>query len=76
MAPGQTTVFHYPNDQRSALLWYHDHVMSVTKYDVYSGLAGVWIIRDERERELAGRSGGIHRFGGCQVICLTPTIPT
>jgi spore coat protein A len=53
MAPGQTTVFHYPNDQRSALLWYHDHVMSVTKYDVYSGLAGMWIIRDERERELA-----------------------
>src|SRR5947209_17542546 len=26
--------------------------MGVTKYDVYSGLAGMWIIRDEREREL------------------------
>jgi o-aminophenol oxidase len=50
--PGQPAVFHYPNDQRAALLWYHDHVMGVTKFDVYAGLAGLWIIRDEREREL------------------------
>ena len=51
-APGQTAVSHYPMDQRAALLWYHDHVMGITKYDVYAGLAGLWIIRDEREREL------------------------
>ena len=52
-APGQTAVFHYPMDQRAALLWYHDHVMGITKFDVYAGLAGLWIVRDERERELA-----------------------
>ncbi len=51
-APGQPAVFHYPNDQRAALLWYHDHVMGITKLDVYAGLAGLWIVRDEREREL------------------------
>jgi o-aminophenol oxidase len=51
-APGQTAVFHYPNDQRAALLWYHDHVMGVTKLDVYAGLAGLWIVRDDRERDL------------------------
>ena len=51
-APGQTAVFHYPMDQTAALLWYHDHVMGVTKYDIYAGLAGLWIIRDQREREL------------------------
>jgi o-aminophenol oxidase len=51
-APGQTAVFHYPMDQRAALLWYHDHVMGITKFDVYAGLAGFWIVRDEREREL------------------------
>ena len=51
-APGQHAVFHYPMDQRATLLWYHDHVMGVTKYGVYSGLAGLWIIRDRREREL------------------------
>src|SRR5437660_6938195 len=51
-APGQPAIFHYPNDQRAALLWYHDHVMGVTRFDVYAGLAGLWIVRDEREREL------------------------
>jgi spore coat protein A len=51
-APGQHAVFHYPMNQRAALLWYHDHVMGVTKFDVYAGLAGLWIVRDEREREL------------------------
>jgi FtsP/CotA-like multicopper oxidase with cupredoxin domain len=51
-APGQPAVYHYPMDQRAALLWYHDHVMGVTKLDVYAGLAGLWIVRDGREREL------------------------
>ena len=51
-APGQPAVFRYPMDQRAALLWYHDHVMGITKLHVYAGLAGLWIVRDEREREL------------------------
>ena len=51
-APGQPAVYHYPMDQRAAMLWYHDHVMGVTKLDVYAGLAGLWIVRDGREREL------------------------
>jgi o-aminophenol oxidase len=51
-APGQTVLDTYPNDQRAAMLWYHDHVMGVTRFDVYAGLAGLWIVRDEREREL------------------------
>jgi FtsP/CotA-like multicopper oxidase with cupredoxin domain len=51
-APGQPAVFHYPMNQRAALLWYHDHVMGITKLDVYAGLAGLWIVRDKREREL------------------------
>jgi FtsP/CotA-like multicopper oxidase with cupredoxin domain len=52
VAPGQAAVFHYPIDQRAALLWYHDHVMGITKLDVYAGLAGLWIVRDDRERDL------------------------
>jgi len=51
-APGQWALDTYPNDQRAALLWYHDHVMGVTRYSVYGGLAGLWIVRDDREREL------------------------
>jgi len=51
-APGQDAVFHYPMGQRAALHWYHDHVMGVTRFGIYAGLAGLWIIRDQREREL------------------------
>ena len=51
-APGQDAVSDYSMDQRAALLWYHDHVMGVTRFTVYGGLAGLWIIRDERERDL------------------------
>ena len=51
-APGQHAVSDYSMDQRAALLWYHDHVMGVTRFTVYAGLAGLWIIRDERERAL------------------------
>ncbi len=52
VAPGQQTVDRYENDQRAAMLWYHDHVMGVTRFNIYAGLAGLWIVRDEREREL------------------------
>ena len=52
IAPGQSTVDTYQNDQRGALLWYHDHVMGVTRFDLFAGLAGLWMVRDAREREL------------------------
>ncbi len=39
----------YPNDQRAATLWYHDHRMDFTGPQVYKGLAGLYIIRDEIE---------------------------
>ena len=52
IAPGQWTLDTYQNDQRGALLWYHDHVMGVTRFDLYAGLAGLWMVRDAREREL------------------------
>lgn len=51
-APGQHAVSDYSMDQRAALLWYHDHVMGVTQFTVYAGLAGLWIVRDEHERGL------------------------
>ena len=51
-APGQHAVSDYPMDQRAALLWYHDHVLGSTRFTVYAGLAGLWIVRDGREREL------------------------
>ncbi len=52
IAPGQQTIDTYPNHQRATLLWYHDHVMGITRFNLFAGLAGLWIVRDAREREL------------------------
>jgi o-aminophenol oxidase len=52
VAPGQQALNLYENDQRAALLWFHDHVMGVTRFNVYAGLAGLYVIRDDRERAL------------------------
>jgi spore coat protein A len=38
-------------------LWYHDHAMNGTRYHNYSGLAGAYLVRDPRERELALPTG-------------------
>lgn len=45
-------VYEYPNRQRGATLWYHDHAMGITRLNVYAGLVGMYIIRDRRERRL------------------------
>ena len=42
----------YTNDQRAATLWYHDHRMDFTAPQVWRGLAGFYIIRDEEEQRL------------------------
>ena len=42
----------YPNEQRGATLWYHDHSMDFTGPQVYKGLAGMYILRDEVEDSL------------------------
>ena len=49
---GQTQTSHYQNDQRARMLWYHDHAMSVTRLNVYAGLAGLYLIRDDEEDHL------------------------
>jgi spore coat protein A len=42
----------YPNDQAARTLWYHDHALGITRLNVYAGLAGFYLIRDEEEQEL------------------------
>ncbi|GAA0236653.1 hypothetical protein GCM10009000_060190 [Halobacterium noricense] len=44
--------YRYPNGQRPATLWYHDHRMDFTGPQVYKGLAGFYIIRDDAEDDL------------------------
>jgi spore coat protein A, manganese oxidase len=42
----------YPNEQRGATLWYHDHRDMFTGPQVYKGLAGFYLLRDEIEDAL------------------------
>ena len=51
MALGKRT-YTYPNTQRAATLWYHDHTMDYTAPQVYRGLFGLHIIRDDEEENL------------------------
>jgi o-aminophenol oxidase len=46
---GHAQLTEYPNDQRSTTLWYHDHAMAVTRFNVHAGLAGMYLIRDDEE---------------------------
>lgn len=39
-------VYYYPNQQQEATLWYHDHAMGLTRLNVFSGMAGFYLIRD------------------------------
>lgn len=50
-------VYRYPNKQRPTMLWYHDHALGITRLNVYAGLAGLYIIRNEEERSLNLPSG-------------------
>jgi spore coat protein A, manganese oxidase len=50
--PGFCKDYHYPNFQPARTLWYHDHGVHFTAQNVYSGLAGMYVMHDEVEREL------------------------
>ena len=54
---GQTDSFNYENEMRATMLWYHDHAMHITRLNVYAGLAGMYIIRDQEEANLNLPSG-------------------
>ena len=50
--PGSTQTCTYPNSQEAALLFYHDHAMGLNRLNVYAGLAGLYVVRDETEAAL------------------------
>ncbi len=51
--PGQSSpTYFYPNDQQAATIWYHDHALGLTRLNVYMGLAGFYLIRDDHEEAL------------------------
>jgi spore coat protein A len=53
-------IFQYPNANRASTVWYHDHVLGMTRLNVYAGPAGFYIIRggpDGDDAVLDSRSG-------------------
>lgn len=51
--PGsQSTLYTYPNIQPAGTLWYHDHALGITRLNVYMGMAGFYLLRDDEEDAL------------------------
>jgi FtsP/CotA-like multicopper oxidase with cupredoxin domain len=44
----------YDNSQPAGTLWYHDHALGITRLNVYTGLAGFYIMRDDFDTGLPG----------------------
>ncbi len=55
--PGETDVYEYPNNQLPATLWYHDHALGITRLNVYAGMAGFYLLRDDFEDGLGLPAG-------------------
>jgi spore coat protein A, manganese oxidase len=47
--PGQSRAYNYANNQEAANLWYHDHALGITRLNVYAGLAGFYLMRDDSD---------------------------
>ncbi len=47
--PFNTSPFNYSNNQEAALLWYHDNALGIARNNVYAGLAGLYLLRDDNE---------------------------
>jgi len=78
--------YRYPNDQPAATLWYHDHRMDFTGPQVYRGLAGLYLVRDDvedglplprgdREVPLVIADRFLHEDGSLFYPSLDPTLP-
>jgi spore coat protein A, manganese oxidase len=49
---GKSAAYRYPNRQEATTLWYHDHAMGIERLNVYAGLFGTFLVRDELEASL------------------------
>jgi FtsP/CotA-like multicopper oxidase with cupredoxin domain len=50
--PGASYAYDFAVEQRAALHWYHPHAHARTAAQVYQGLAGLFVVRDEEEAAL------------------------
>lgn len=52
-----TSEYIYNNEQQSTMLWYHDHTLGLTRLNVFSGLAGAYMIKDNFCSYTTGNTG-------------------
>ncbi|WP_446742595.1 multicopper oxidase family protein [Silvibacterium acidisoli] len=52
ITPGQTQSCFYPSNQDASLFFYHDHTMGINRLNIYAGMQGFAIVRDEHEASL------------------------
>ena len=67
--PGERQTVVYPNQapqQSARTMWFHDHAMGATRLNVFAGLAGAYILRDEydtgQESNPVGIPGGAYEI--------------
>jgi spore coat protein A len=60
--PG-VAIYDYPNDQSARFIWYHDHAYSLTRINVYAGIASAYLVTDDAETLLV-KSGLLPDLGG------------
>ena len=54
-----TNTYNYNNFQEATTLWFHDHGLGITRLNVYSGLAGFYLLRDSRDTGYANNPVGL-----------------
>jgi spore coat protein A len=52
----------YDNSQPAGTVWYHDHALGITRLNVYAGMAGFYIIRDDFDTGLFGNGADLPAF--------------
>jgi spore coat protein A len=55
--PGKSHLCYYPNDQDATALWMHDHALGTSRFNIFAGLMGWYLIRDTVEDKLGLPSG-------------------
>lgn len=52
----------YDNSQPAGTVWYHDHALGITRLNVYTGMAGFYIIRDDFDTGLVDNPVNLPAF--------------
>jgi spore coat protein A len=55
--PGKSRICTYPLLQNATALWFHDHAMGINRLNIYAGLFGMVLLRDDQEDALHLPSG-------------------